>query len=67
MIKLLDRHPNAFFIMGGDFNSCMSENDSLNRLKTKQESYLTDLIRSNNSMCEIMNVYRSMETEGGYT
>jgi hypothetical protein len=42
--------------MGVYFNACMSENDSLNELKKQQESYLTDLIRSNNNMCEIMNV-----------
>jgi exonuclease III len=34
---LLDLHPHAFVIMGGDFNACMSANDSLNRVKTKKE------------------------------
>jgi hypothetical protein len=28
--------------MGGDFNACMSEDDSLNRIKSKQESYVTE-------------------------
>jgi hypothetical protein len=38
IIELLDKHPDAFVVMGGDFNACMSMNDSLNRLGTKQES-----------------------------
>ena len=67
IFEFLDKHPDAFVIMGGDLNACMAENDSLNRVKTKQESYLTDYIAANNSTCEIIDAYRSMEADGGYT
>jgi hypothetical protein len=61
----MDKHLDAFVVMGGNFNTCVSEKDSLNRLKTKQESYLTDVIKSNNRACEKMDFYRSIEIEGG--
>jgi exonuclease III len=54
IFELLYKHPDAFVIMGGDFNVCMSENDSLNRVTTKQDYYLTDYIKANNSTCEVM-------------
>ena len=52
--NLMDRHPDAFLILGGDFNACMSQNDSLNRLGTLNEKILTDFIKSNNSTCEVI-------------
>jgi hypothetical protein len=67
IFELLDKHPDAFVVMGGDFNACMSSNDYLNRLGTKQESNLAAMIKSINSICEITDVYRSVEAEGGYT
>jgi hypothetical protein len=61
IFELLDKHPDAFVVMEGDFNSCMSRNDSVNRLGTKLESTLAAMIKSNNNICEITDVYRSME------
>jgi hypothetical protein len=43
----------------------MSENDSLNRVKTMQEYYLIHYIMANNSTCEVIVAYRSMEADGG--
>jgi hypothetical protein len=40
IFELLNKHPDAFVVMGADFNACMFGNDSLNRLGTKQESNL---------------------------
>jgi hypothetical protein len=54
-------------ILGGDFNACMSDNDSLNRVKSKNELNFTEYIKANNSTCEIVDAYRSMEQEEGYT
>jgi hypothetical protein len=45
----------------------MSVNDSLNRVKTKREPYLTEFLKANISNCEIIDVYRSMEAEEGNT
>jgi exonuclease III len=28
IFELMDKHPDAFVVIGGDFNACMSENDS---------------------------------------
>ena len=33
IFEIVDRHTDAFLILGGDFNACMSDNDSLNRNK----------------------------------
>ena len=30
IFELKDDHPDAFVILGGDFNVCLTENDSLN-------------------------------------
>ena len=54
VLELLDKHPDAYVIIEGDFNASRSEIESLNRLKTKLESYLIDYIRANNSTCEVM-------------
>ena len=63
----MDRHTDAFVVLGGDFNACMSHNDSLNRAGSVNESVLTDYIKANNSTCEIMDAYRTIERNGGYT
>jgi exonuclease III len=65
--ELSDKNHDAFVIMVGYLNACMAENDSLNRVKTKQESYLPDYIMTNNTTCEVMNAYRYMEVDRGYT
>ena len=64
---MMDRHPDAFLILGGDFNVCMSNNDSLNRMGTVNEKILTDFTKSNSITCEVMVSYRSMEKQGEYT
>jgi hypothetical protein len=38
--ELLNKHPDALVILGGDFNTCKPLHDSLNRIKTKEKSYL---------------------------
>ena len=66
--ETMDRHPDAFLIMGGDFNACMDVKlDSLNRNKTVSEQNLTDFIISNNATCEITDSYRAINPTGGYT
>ena len=54
IFEILDKHQDAFLIMGGDMNVCMSEEeDSLNRNKSESEKRLTEYIRINNEKCEI--------------
>jgi hypothetical protein len=66
--EIMDRHTDAFLIMGGDFNACMvKEEDSINRAKTINECHLTDYIKVNNETCEIVDAYRTCVEKGGYT
>ena len=65
--ELMDNHPDAFLVMGGDFNACLSEGDSINRLSSRHETTLSDFIKSNNLNCDLLDAYRSVETTGGYT
>ena len=44
IFELKDGHPYAFVILGGDFNVCLTENDSKNRQKTRQEKWTAVLI-----------------------
>ena len=67
MYEVMDRHTDAFIVLGGDFNACMSNNDSINRAGSVNESAFTDYIKANNSTCEIMDAYRAIERNGGYT
>ena len=50
IFELLDKHPDAFVVMGGDFNACMEDNDSLNRNMSASESRLTEYIKINNKI-----------------
>ena len=37
IFEMMDRHPDAFLIMGGDFNVCITDNDFLNRQKKQKK------------------------------
>ena len=64
----MDRHEDAFLIMGGDLNVCINKDaDSINREKSRNEITLTEYIGSNNETCEIVDAYRSQVEHGGYT
>jgi exonuclease III len=68
LYEVMDRHVDAFLIMGGDFNACMNLGvDSLNRNKSLSENRLTDFIKANNDTCGIVDSYRCKVKEGGYT
>ena len=62
----MDKHTDAFLIVGGDFNACMvADSDSLFRNKPNSESHLTDFIITNNETCNIVDAYRSKFPLGG--
>jgi exonuclease III len=65
--EIMDRHPDAFLIMGGDLNACMTEKDFLDRNYPQSEILLMDYIKANNNTCEIEDAYRSKESEAGFT
>jgi hypothetical protein len=59
--------PEVYTVMLGDFNVCMRKNDSVNRIGTQQEEDLVKIIQSNNKTCDLLDTYRILETEEGYT
>ena len=66
LYEIMDRHTDAFLIMGGDFNMCMDKDtDSINRDKSVNECMLTDYIRANNDKCEIVDSYK-LKVESEY-
>ncbi len=59
--------PEAYTIIMGDFNCCMEKNDSFNRVGTQQELDLVKTLKANNNTCDLVDTYRILETEEGYT
>jgi exonuclease III len=69
-LKLLEfkhKYPEYQVISGGDFNMCMSDKDSLNRNSTVNEKSLSDVILNNNKVTDLIDSYRIIHKEGGYT
>jgi hypothetical protein len=54
-------------MLAGDFNCCIAENDLKNRNRTKLEVELSNLIQQNNLMCGLVDSYRKLHPETGYT
>jgi exonuclease III len=67
ILEITYEHPDCHVILGGDFNSCLTELDYLNRNKTKCEIVLTKVIQQNNSMCGLLDSYRKLNSDPGYT
>ena len=59
--------PEAFTVILGDFNVCMEKKDSVNRIGTQQELDLVKTLKANNKTCDLLDTYRILETEEGYT
>jgi exonuclease III len=69
-IKILEfqnEYPDNITLIGGDFNTCMNPNDSLNRTGTLNEKLLADTISSNNKLAKLVDAYRVKHKEEGYT
>jgi exonuclease III len=67
IFETLETHPDCYIIMGGDFNSCLTNKDFLNRNKTKPESDLTDLLQQNTTICDLTDTFRFLNDDPGYT
>ena len=67
IIEAQVEYPNSVTICAGDFNLCMSKNDSLDRKETKNETLLADVVRGNNKVIKLEDSYRSVHKNGGYT
>jgi exonuclease III len=69
-LKILEfqhKFPEHQTIAGGDFNTCMSTTDSLNRNNSTVEKCLSETITMNNKITKLSNAYRFKHKEGGYT
>jgi exonuclease III len=67
LLEIQFDHPDFSTILGGDFNTCMSKNDLLNRNRSKNEEILSDTIRRSNRVAGISDAYRILHTEDGFT
>ncbi len=68
-LKILEaqsKYPESLTICAGDFNTCISNEDSMGRNKTRNEELLSDVITNNNKVTELFDAYRSMHNESGY-
>ena len=67
ILEIINIYPDCHIVLAGDFNSCISEIDFLNRNKTKIESELTRMVEQNNEVCNLTDSYRHIHNEGGFT
>ncbi len=67
ILEITGEIPDCHIILGGDFNSCMTQDDYMNRKKSQAEEELTKLIGSNNALCNLIDSYNLNKVSPGYT
>ncbi len=67
ILEMQTIYPEHLTFFAGDLNVCLSSNDSLNRLGSKSEDLVTDVIRNSNEIVNLTDAYRYLNPEGGYT
>ena len=70
ILEVKNIYPDTYIILGGDFNSCMNQNDYLNRTKSQYEVELTKMIDQNNKLIGIIDAYKydkCNQDEPGFT
>jgi exonuclease III len=61
-------YPEHYMVTMGDYNTCIGDQDSMNRVRTKVEIELVNKINSDNETCELFDTYRNQhKEEGGFT
>jgi hypothetical protein len=69
-LKILEmqyKYPDFLTIAAGDYNVCMKINDSINRLTSNSEKLLSKTITDNNKITNLIDAYRAIHKEGGFT
>jgi exonuclease III len=69
-LKILEfqhKYPDNYTLLAGDFNTCMSEKDYLNRNSSLNEKILSEIIAFNNKTTSLVDAYRTIHKVGGYT
>jgi exonuclease III len=67
IIKLQTEYPNLLTVHAGDFNTCMTEKDRLNRGTSVAEQQLAHTISENNKVTNLHDAYRHKNVELGFT
>ena len=67
MIRMQQNYPEFEIIYSGDLNTCLTDEDCLNRNRSKTEEILSTLIRENNKAIRVVDTYRSVYPKDGYT
>jgi exonuclease III len=67
ILEVLSDFPDCHVILGGDFNSCLTNKDYLNRNKTNAETELTNTIQQNNEICSLVDSYRHVNNDSGFS
>jgi exonuclease III len=67
ILEIVEIHPDAYIVLGGDMNTCIGINDSMNRAGSKIEEKVSEKISNYNQICNLTDGYRVKHEEGGYT
>ena len=67
ILECQNEYPGYETICAGDFNVCLTDDDSINRIGSTTEKQLAKSIIANNKLAELEDAYRSMEKKAGYT
>ena len=69
-LKILEtqqNYPNNLTFLAGDFNTCMTDKDYMNRNNSAIEKALAEMISSNNNLLNLVDAYRLVHKEKGFT
>jgi hypothetical protein len=67
ILEITNDIPDCHVVLGGDFNSCMTKDDLLNRKMSKAEEELTNSIRLNNNICNLIDSYLLVNSQPAFT
>jgi exonuclease III len=67
ILKLQSDYPNFLTVCAGDFNTCLTEKDRMNRGTSTTEQQLAFTISENNKVTKLADGYRHLQPEQGYT
>ena len=67
ILRIQQNYPEFEVIYTGDLNTCLSNEDCMNRNRSKTEELLSTLISENNRVIEVVDAYRCIRPNDGYT
>jgi len=67
ILEIKNTYPDTYTILAGDFNSCISNIDYMNRTKSNYELELTKMIEQNNNTMGLIDSYREKNKDPGFT